>query len=261
MVEQELEKEKDIDRDDLILTLSASRVKTYQQCPRKYYYNYIEKLPRKDWLHFDLGTLVHGVLEYFHANFKTDARRSALNLKRTMKESFKKYREHMEEEKPLDHGVLIEARDLLADYLKRMESDGIGSEIIALEDDFHIELTNEFGVQGYVDRIDQDGDGVLHIKDYKTNRNPKYLEPFQLRTYGIYLLDRFPEVDKFRGSYIMMRFGGMLVSYDFNREDVEKTKKQLIEYAQRISEEERWMAKPSRLCDWCDFKNPCLNTW
>lgn len=261
MMTESEEKKEELQRDDLALILSASRVKTYQQCPRKYYYNYIEKLPRKDWLHFDLGTLVHGVLEHFHADFRTDSGRSALNLKKTMKESFKKYREHMEEEKALEHSVLIDARDLLVEYLKRMESEGIGSEIIALEDDFRIDLTKEFGVQGYVDRIDKDNDGILHIKDYKTNKNPKYMEPFQLKTYGIYLLDRYPEVERFRGSYIMMRFGGMLISYDFNREDVVKTKKKLVEYAQRISEEERWMAKPSRLCDWCDFKSPCLNTW
>jgi len=253
--------EKEKDQDNIILTLSASRVKTYQQCPRKYYYNYIEKLPRKDWLHFDLGTLVHGVLEHFHADFRLDADKSSFNLKKIMKESFKKYREHMEQNKPLNHGILVEGRDLLAEYLKRMESDGIGSEIIALEDDFNINLTEEYGVRGYVDRIDRDKDGVLHIKDYKTNKNPKYMEPFQLKTYGIYLLDKFPDTEKFRGSYVMMRFGGMLISYDFNKEDVIKIQKKLVEYAQRISEEERWIAKPSRLCDWCDFKNPCLNTW
>jgi RecB family exonuclease len=256
-----IENDRNKDKDIIELILSASRVKTYQQCARKYYYNYIEKLPRKDWLHFDLGTLVHGVLEYFHADFRTDSKRSALNLKKTMKEAFKKQRETMEKEKPLDHGILLEARDLLSEYLKRMESEGIGSEIIALEDNFRIDLSEKFGVQGYVDRIDRDQDGVLHIKDYKTNKNRKYMEPFQLKTYGIYLLDKFPETEKFRGSYVMMRFGGMLISYDFNKEDVIKIQKKLIEYAQYISEEERWLAKPSRLCDWCDFKSPCLNTW
>jgi len=248
---------------DITLVLSASRVKTYLQCPRKYYYNYIEKLPRKEWLHFDLGTLVHGALEYFHENFKIDKDRGSLNLKKMMKESFQKQRQAMKKERGVSivQSVLVEARDLLADYLKRMESDGIGSEIISLEADFNIPLSKEFSVRGYVDRLDMDEDGTFHIKDYKTNKNPKYMEPFQLRTYGIYLLDQYPDVDKFRGSYVMMRFGGMLISYDFNKEDVLKEKKSLVEYAQRITDEERWIAKPTRLCDWCDFKSPCLNTW
>ena len=250
-------------KEDILLVLSASRVKTYLQCPRKYYYTYIEKLPRQEWLHFDLGTMVHGVLEHFHEKIRTDKDISSANLKRLMKESFKKQRAFMEKEKgvPVVYSVLVEAKDLLAEYLKNIESNGIGTEILSLEADFDIKLTEDFSVRGYVDRVDRDRDGILHIKDYKTNKNMKYMEPFQLRTYGIYLLDKYPDVETFRGSYVMMRFGGMLVSYDFNKEDVIKEKKSLIEHAQRITEEERWIAKPTRLCDWCDFKDPCLNTW
>jgi len=244
---------------ETILTLSASRVKTFQQCPRKYYYNYIEKLPRKDWPHFDLGTLVHGSLEHFHEDFKKDG--SDLNLKRMMKLSFKIKRDEMEKEKSLADDTLLEARNLLLEYLNKMETDGIGSNIISLEDDFDIPLTEEFSIMGYVDRVDLDNDGVYHIKDYKTNKSLKYMDSFQLRVYGIYLLNKFPDIDRFRASYIMMRFGGSYVSYDFNKEDVEKCKKELIEYATRIMDEGKWMCKPSRLCDWCDFKDPCLTTW
>jgi len=247
------------EKDAIILTLSASRVKTYQQCPRKYYYNYIEKLPTKDWPHFDLGTLVHGSLEYFHDGFKEDG--SNLNLKRLMKISFKTQRDEMDKRKPLADEVLIEARNLLIEYLLKMETDGIGSDIISLEQDFNIPLTEKFSIRGYVDRLDMDKDGIYHIKDYKTNKSIKYMEPFQLKVYGIHLLHENPDVDRFRASYIMMRFGGKLVSYDLNKADVEKCKLKLIKYGERITEEGRWIPKQSKLCDWCDFKDPCLTTW
>lgn len=248
------------EKDDITLTLSASRVKTYQQCPRKYYYNYIEKLPRKEWPHFDLGTLVHGALEHFHEGFKKDGAED-LNLKRIMKTSFKAQRDEMEKEKPLSNKVLLEARDLLLEYLSKMETDGIGSEIISLEQDFKIELAENVSVQGFVDRLDLDEDGVYHIKDYKTNKSLRYMEPFQLRVYGIHLLNEYPDVDFFRASYIMMRFGGEHVSYDLNKADVEKCKTELVRYAERITEEGKWIPKHSRLCDWCDFKDTCLTTW
>ena len=241
------------------IVLSASKIKTYKQCPRKYYYHYIEKLPRKDWPHFDLGTLVHGALENFHQDFKKDD--VSINLKKLMKTAFKTQRDNMEEEKPLADSTLLEARDLLLSYLHSMETNGIGSEIISLEQEFEISLTDDIAVRGFIDRVDLDEDGVYHIKDYKTNKNAKYMEPLQLKIYGIYLLDKYPDIDKFRGSYVMMRFDGSYISYDFNLADVEKCKKQLIEYANRIREEAKWTPKPSRLCDWCDFKNPCLTTW
>jgi CRISPR/Cas system-associated exonuclease Cas4 (RecB family) len=87
------------------------------------------------------------------------------------------------------------------------------------------------------------------------------MENFQLATYGIPLVELYPNIDHFRGSYIMLKFGGMLVSYDFNREDVEKIKKDLVNYGEQICEEKKWMSMPSKLCSWCDFQETCLKTW
>jgi len=254
-------------KDKVALILSVSRAKTYHQCPRRYYYNYIEKLPKLDWDHFDLGTLVHGVLEFFHKELRNDESLSGVNIKKLMKESFQKQRLKMEkgtkEHPPIvfKNEVLLEARDLLREYMDNLTLKGIGSNILELEDEFEIKLSEKYLIKGVVDRLDIDHDGTYHIKDYKTNKNPKYMEPSQLQAYGIYLLNKFPNITKYRGSYIMMRFNGMLISYDFTIEDVEKEKRKLIECADLITEEERWIARPSNLCDWCDFKSVCLNTW
>ena len=251
----------------IILALSASRVKTYQQCPRKYYYNYIEKLPRLDWDHFTLGTLVHGTLEFFHENLRNNLSLQENNIKKIMKESFKRSRYNMEKgignntPTNIKNETLLEARDLLQQYLDNLLNDGIKSEILGLEEEFEIPLNEKYSIKGYVDRLDIDNDGIYHIKDYKTTKNAKYMESSQLSTYGIYLLNKFPEIKRFRGSYIMLRLNSMLLSYDFTIEDVEKEKRKLIAMADLISEEERWISKPSNLCDYCDFKVVCLNTW
>lgn len=245
--------------EDVLLTLSYSRKDTYVKCPRKYYYRYIQKLPTKQWDHFALGTLAHGVLEYFHSKFKLDTEKP--NLKTLMKNSFKSQRADMEKTGILKPEVLNEAYIILQEYLGFMENTGIGSEIISLEQEFNIPLNDKFSIMGFIDRLDIDNDGVYHIKDYKTTKNDKYMTPEQLITYGIYLLDKYPDVEKFRGSYIMLKCNLKNVSYDFNKEDVEKEKKILIECAEKITEEERWITRPTRLCDWCDFKDTCFNSW
>lgn len=258
MKRQEIEKLEGIE-----LVLSASRVKTYKDCARKYYYTYQERLPRKEWEHFDLGELVHGSLEIFHKEYISDEIKPD-NPAGLMKTAFQTHQDSIEKEKKilLADNVIIEARDILRNYMLNLKKNGIGSKkIIVVEDKFNIRLNDKYSVQGFVDRLDIDKDGIYHIKDYKTNKNSKFMDPFQLQTYGIYLLDKYPEVENFRGSYIMLKCDGQKISYNFNREDVEKVKKSLIESADQITSEERWVPRPTKLCDWCDFKNPCFNTW
>jgi len=254
MEKQEVEEKK-------ILVLSTSRVKTFLQCPRKYYYNYIERLPKKHWDHFDLGTLVHGALEFFHDEFRDDTF-DYTKLNSLLSKSFKKQYDLMKEDGDLVKAeIVLEAKSLLKNYLKNIKFEGLKSKILSVEDEFELDLDEEFKIRGVVDRVDLDKDGSYHIKDYKTNKNKRYMDPFQLKTYGLYLQSKYPEVTNFKGSYIMMRFNGEHISYNFNINDVNKVKTELIDYARKISEEKRWISKPSKLCDWCDFKKPCLNTW
>ena len=183
-------------------------------------------------------------------------------MAKIMKIAFQKQWDKMEtKSKKLSAEIVNEAKKLLRDYIKGLKTNGLGSQILSLEKDFTLPLNEKYNLRGIIDRLDMDFDGLYHIKDYKTNKSAKYMKDSQLKAYGIYLTNEYPDIDRFRGSYIMLRFNGMNISFDFNREDVEKEKKRLIEMGDRISEEERWITKPSRLCDWCDFKNPCFNTW
>lgn len=247
-------------QENIELVLSPSRINTYKKCPRKYYYTYIEKLPRKDWAHFALGTLVHGALEKFHQEFRDDFSTPG-NIEEAMKIAFKAQYVEMEKEKPIERDTLKEAHKLLKEYLINIKQQGIQSKILLIEEDFTLKLNEHYNIRGVIDRLDLDSDGQFHIKDYKTTKSDKYMEPFQLQVYGIYLLDKFPDVDRFRGSYVMLRLNNMYVSYDFNREDVEKCWSALIEVGDTITKEERWISRPSKLCDWCDFADPCLTAW
>ena len=70
-----------------IIKLSASSMKTYDQCPKKYYYNYITKEERKQWDHFDLGNLCHKILEIFHLIYMEEGT-SKKSLNKLMGHSF-----------------------------------------------------------------------------------------------------------------------------------------------------------------------------
>jgi putative RecB family exonuclease len=241
----------------ILIKLSASRAKTFDQCARKYYYSYIEKLPTKEWNHLELGTYVHSALEIFHRYIKDGSKELPRKLMGiSSSEAFKKM---TDSGKTLPDEFLQEAKTMLSDYLSQIEQNGMPN-VLEVEFPFTIPLNDHYDLAGVIDRIDRDSDGILHIRDYKTSKSSKYMDSFQLNTYGLLLLDRFPDTKHFRASYIMLKLGQVL-PYEFTADDVTKCREKLVKYADRITSEERWRSKPSRLCDWCDFKDVCFNSW
>jgi putative RecB family exonuclease len=238
-----------------ILKLSASSMKTYDQCPKKYFYNYIAKEERKQWAHFDLGNLCHRALEIFHQIYMeegTDKR----TLSKIMSHSFAEARKEFED---VSGNILVEAKALVQDYLKSVSRNGMPL-VKGVETSFNFNLEEDILIRGFLDRVDILKDGRFHIVDYKTTKNTKYLEPFQLLIYGMWLQREYPHVENFKASYILLRHGSKLKSYDFNSEDIIKCKKKIIKYANSINtsmNEDVWAPIPGPLCNWCDFQKIC----
>jgi len=241
-----------------LIKLSASRAKTFEQCKRKYYYQYVAQLPKKEWDHLELGTYVHAALEIFHRYVKDGSNESLRKLMGlSSEEAFKRMKDNG---KSLPDEHLHEAKVMLTNYLCFIEREGMPN-VLDVEFPFTLQLNEQYDLTGVIDRIDRDPDGMLHVRDYKTSKNAKYMEPFQLNTYGLLMLDRFPDIERFRASYIMLKLDCQIIPYEFTVEDVAKCRDKLVQYADSITAEERWRTKPSRLCDWCDFKEVCLNSW
>lgn len=236
------------------LNLSVSRVDCFKQCQRKYYYRYIEKQPSEEKDYLQLGTFAHGVLEKFHEKFTKEG--AVEDVNGLMKKSF----DEQKKEKELDVEIIKQAFPLIKEYLKKIKK-GFDAEVLSVEKKFSIKLNDNYNFIGFIDRVDMDKDGIFHVIDYKTSKTDKYMKSFQLCAYGIPLLKHYSDVEKFRGSYIMLKLSGRKVSYEFNKEDVEKITKDLIEMGDRIVAERKWTPNISGLCNHCDYKKICLSGW
>jgi len=235
-----------------IIKLSASSVKTYEQCPRKYKFNYIDKLPKKHFDHFDLGNLCHKTLEGFHDYFISNKynKKSAVKI---MGESFAKARLGFPS---LSDELVLEAKQMMFDYLKMISVDGMPN-VKSCEKDFDFNITESIRVRGFIDRIDVLKNGSFRIMDYKTTKSVQYLDSFQLLVYGVWLKKEFPDIKDFSGAYVLLRHKSKLKEYSFNLVDIEEAEKKLISYANSIKTENTWVTVPGKLCNFCDFKDVC----
>jgi DNA helicase-2/ATP-dependent DNA helicase PcrA len=240
------------------LKLSASKIKTYEQCPRKYFYQYIEKpdIPRKEWPHLRIGNFVHDVLDKFHTILQTESSHEWPTLMTQCCKNFlRKYK--------LDKGERKAAKDMLAGYLTKLDTDGLPN-VVAAEQKFTITLDENVLLTGFIDRIDdestdneEDINYKYHIVDYKSGKS-KYLDDFQLLVYGLYLLDKAPNLERFKGSYIMLAEESRHhMPSIFTRTDLDRVKAKILKVADDIMTNQTWETKPQFLCKFCDFNAIC----
>ena len=167
---------------------SPSSINTFKQCQRKYYYQYIEKLPTKPSIHLVRGNIVHSTLEDFYDIDVSSFTKENYSLKfkeaiqRLLFFQWKQYHEKLNElnlsqdqlKFYFEESMLMTLNwhnQFLRDFNKKLESNG-HSILQAFQDLTPVrELeyrSEEKQVRGFIDAIHHFGDEV-HIVDYKTN--------------------------------------------------------------------------------------------
>lgn len=243
--------------EQLSIALSVSKVKTFKDCKAKYKFGYIEKLPRKDWEHHIFGKFLHEILENFHQK-QIDGDNSPLNVLLT--ECFKKSSENWKNK--ISIAQKKESQEILMGYLKKLtieKSKGEAPTFLKAEKDFYINIDDKILLNGFIDRVQLDPDGVLHVADYKTSKSKTYLKKdlFQLLTYAFVMCLEDPSLTKVRTSYIMLRHNFEAIQQEFTREEIMKVEKIFLQYAEDIEKEKLFRPNPTPLCNYCDYLDHC----
>lgn len=236
-----------------LIKLSVSRTKTFADCKKKYDYQYNLKLPKKIWDHHILGSCIHKILEEFHLHYLNGG---TLKYNEAMKEAYLKGMEEFKDK--LKPEMIAEIRSMADQYL-RIVYKTKHHHVISCEKPFSMMVREDINVNGAIDRIQIDPDGVYHVGDYKTVRNEKYLvnEFFQLETYAYVVYTEHPEITKVRASYIMLRHGFKHITREIDLATMLKIPGKFIDYAEKITAEKEFPATPTPLCDYCDFQEVC----
>lgn len=239
------------------LRLSVSKTKTFLQCKKQFEFNYILKLPKKDWDHHVFGKFCHRVLEVFH-NYYVEGCLLPYNVSMTdaFKVAYAEFKDKMNPEMKRDCWEIIDK------YLRLVSKDkanNLPANVIACEKRFEFPIAENIILNGAIDRIQRDADNVIHVCDYKTVKNKKYLKDdwFQLLTYAYVIVNEDPSVEKVRGSYVLLRHDFEYITKEFTKKEILKVKKQYEKYAEQILSEKEFPASPSALCSYCDFLDHC----
>lgn len=242
--------------------LSPSSIGTFQQCPLRYRYSRIDRLPEPSTEAQVLGSMAHEVLELLMA-LPADERTLATARTILLAQWEAKWN--------------AEAIDLgLGDYDRHMFRWRVWRCIEAyfgLEDPTALELAGieckleatleGVPVLGILDRWHYASDGTAVISDYKTgkvSRKPYDAEKrFQLMVY-VTLAETLLDVTVSRAELIYLKGRGARVGYEPTpelREEVRTTLRTVWDGVQGACETGNFEARTSRLCDWCSYKGTC----
>ncbi len=245
---------------------SHSRLSCFEKCPQKFKLNYIDKVETEseESIEAFLGSRVHETLEKLYKDLTFHKENSLDELityfHNIWDENWDNSIVIVKEEYGPDNYLKM-GEKFISDYYKRYHPFDQGR-IISIEERILIDLDSDgdYQLQGYIDRLTENGDGFYEIHDYKTNSRlplPEYIEnDRQLALYAIGVKDRYPDCKDVRLVWHFLAFDKEIDSTRTD-EDLEALKKETIGLIDRIESEEKFEANPSYLCDWCEFKPVC----
>ncbi len=245
------------------MRLSYSALESFQRCPLKFKFQYIDRLKTKKSKEALFGTLLHNVLKTLHEP----------GLLIPSEEEILKYLSDnwdssIYEDERENVAALTQAVKILKDYYAKNYPAKFN--ILALETPFEapIQAGNDLHlITGKIDRVDKTEDGIFEVIDYKTAKKmpsqQNVDENLQLSVYHLGLANRWPSIIKekhpIKVSLYFLKHGEKLSSLR-SPEDLEATKEKIIKSLEKIKqskEQEKFQPTPSPLCDWCEYQRFC----
>jgi putative RecB family exonuclease len=242
--------------------LSPSSTSTWEQCPLRFRYSRLDKIPEPSTDAQLIGTLTHEVLEHLYQR-PADERTTMVARQIVKKLWDDQWAKKVDYELHLDDEALrrfrwqvwwcIEALWQIEDP-KVVELAGIEQRIDT--------VINGVKFLGIIDRWQDNGDGTAKIGDYKTGKKPKKQyegeKKFQLTVYKALVED---ELDReVRETELLYLKDGIKWTYIPTADDVTQMKQTVVRVWDEVTtacNSGIFEARTSVLCGWCSYKNMC----
>jgi len=236
------------------LRLSFSRVDTYQTCPLKFRFAYLDKLPSAPSPDLSWGSSIHAALEAWWDQ-KLPEPPPVESLWQALYDHWDDTGfEAMEREEKLKW--YNHARTVLAQHHQRYAPSY--QPAVAVEEWFELDLGDDVVVVGSIDHVARTPEGGIGIVDWKTNRKAKnrqqVAKSLQLAIYAIAARELWGQDPE----WVALDFvvPGVRVTVPMAEIDTEGALKAVRDTAALVRQE-LFEPTPSALCPWCDFRTLC----
>ena len=245
---------------------SHSRLSSFEQCPLKYKFRYIDHLEPEveQTIEGFLGNMVHETLEWIYNQVKEGTTPDLDNVidyyinlwNKNFNNEIKITREENDAEHYFNMGIKF-----VIDYF--LAHSPFKDNTIAIEHKILISLDPEgkYLIQGYIDRlVHHKESNIFEIHDYKTGNSIKSQEDLdkdrQLALYSLGIKNSFPDVSDVHLIWHFLAFNKKMISRRTD-EQLESLKQDIINLINKIESTTEFNPNPGCLCGWCEFQSYC----
>ena len=232
--------------------LSHSSINLYWDCPKKWHFKYVEKIPEKPRHFFSFGKSAHNALEFLY------------DVRTLPPPSLEKVLANYEENW-ISEGYSGPEQE--ADYKaqgRRILEEYYAKHIASFKIPYFVEY--EFAlkvdgvpVRGFVDRVDKIEGDRLEIIDYKTGKAipKKRVELDQQLTMYQMACEELLGLKVERLTFYHLPSQTALTTERRQEDRVKELREHIVTTAKRIADGRFDPEPEERKCDWCDFKPLC----
>ncbi len=245
---------------------SVSRIETYNSCPKKYKFRYIDRItPPKGEMSLNIlvGNSVHKTLETVYREYMKT--RKLVSFEEMMVRYSQIWDTYMKENVVTIHisqdpeDFKKEGESILVSYYnKEIEKEKM-DQTIAVERSFFV-ILEDYKLKAVIDRIDYRDENTFLIYDYKTTSHfpeKKNLEDdMQLPLYQMAIKQTYPDVKRVLLNWHFLRFN-KTISISKEENDLTETKKRILDNIRAIELDRNFEANKTPLCDYCPYQDIC----
>lgn len=252
--------------EDKSKTFSPSKLSTYQNCPKKYQFRYVDRISRKRKTpETVVGVAVHAAFEELHGLVNGGKVPALAEVQATF---------DAELAKEWDETVKLRDERFTKDDWRRVGLDCVKNyyeagfpfdkdKTVAVEKRVGFPIVTEEGeyrVEGFVDRLVLAKDGAFEIHDYKTAKTlPSQADmdaDWQLALYELAIRHDWPDTKDVRLRWHFVRHGKVITSVR-DAAAREKLRADAAALISSIKRDHEFRPNVTALCDWCEYRDLC----